>query len=100
MSQMSHFRLTRPIPLAASCRLRPKSDRDAALHGKDAECHLRKLLLGLSQLVEQRLRLFQINRFESFSKPAVDRSKQFARFAQLDLVAPKTGQASGGAELP
>ena len=39
---MGHFRLTRPIPFAASCRLRPKSDRVVALDGNDAECQLRR----------------------------------------------------------
>jgi hypothetical protein len=38
------------------------------------------------QLIEQRLRLFQIERVEAFGEPAVDRSEQFASLLRLALV--------------
>ena len=52
------------------------------------------------QLLQQRLRFLQIARVEALSEPAVNRSKQFARFLHLALVAPETREAHGGAELP
>ena len=52
------------------------------------------------QLVEQRLRLLQIERVEAFGEPAVDRSKQFARLLHLALIAPEVSEAHGRAELP
>src|SRR5215471_6129214 len=48
---------------------------------------------SLRPLVEQRLRLLQIKRVESFSEPAVDRSDQFARLLRLALFAPKPSHA-------
>ena len=48
------------------------------------------------QLVEQRLRLFQIERVEAFGEPAVNRSKEFARFPQLALVAPEARETHCG----
>src|SRR5580704_11059183 len=39
--------------------------------------------LVLRQLLQQRLRLFQIARVEAFSEPAVDRSEQFASLLRL-----------------
>jgi hypothetical protein len=41
----------------------------------------------LRQLLQQRLRLFQIARVEPFGEPPVNRSKQFARLRHLALVA-------------
>ena len=52
------------------------------------------------QLLQQRLRLLQIARVKPFSKPPVNRSKQFARLLQLALVAPEACEAHGGAEFP
>jgi hypothetical protein len=39
------------------------------------------------QLIEQRLRLFQIERVEAFSEPAVDRSEKIAGLIRLTLIA-------------
>jgi hypothetical protein len=41
------------------------------------------------QLVEQHLRLFQIERVEAFGEPAVDRSEKLAGLLLLALVAPE-----------
>jgi hypothetical protein len=41
------------------------------------------------KLVEQRLRLLQIERVEAFSEPAVNRSQQFARLLRLTLIPPE-----------
>src|SRR5262249_37493439 len=41
------------------------------------------------QLIEQRFGLLQIARVEALCEPAVNRSKQFARFPPLALVAPE-----------
>ena len=40
------------------------------------------------QLLQQRLRLFQVARVEALREPAVNRSQQFARLLHLALVAP------------
>jgi hypothetical protein len=53
------------------------------------------------QLIEQRLRLFQIERVEPFDEPAVDRSEKFAGLLPLALIAPQSLHAvSSGHELP
>ena len=52
------------------------------------------------QLVQQRLRLLQIERVEPFSEPAVDRSEQFASLLRLALVTPEAREAHCGAEFP
>jgi hypothetical protein len=52
------------------------------------------------QLVEQRLRLFQIARVEPLRKPPVNRSQQFACLLHLALVAPEACHAHGRAEFP
>jgi hypothetical protein len=41
------------------------------------------------QLLKQRLSLFQIERVEAFSEPAVDRSEKLASRIPLALLAPK-----------
>src|SRR6476660_3099791 len=51
------------------------------------------------QLLQQRLRLLQIARVEAPRKPAVNRSKQFARLLHLALVTPEARKAHGGAQL-
>ena len=53
--------------------------------------------LSRRQLIEQRLRLFQIERVEAFSEPAVDRSEKLASLLPLALIAPEPGDAGGGA---
>ena len=50
------------------------------------------------QLLQQRLRLLQIKRVETLTKPRVNWSQQFARLLHLALVAPEAGEAHGGAE--
>src|SRR5262249_36126530 len=42
----------------------------------------------------------QIARVKPLGKPPVNRSKQFARFPHLALVAPEACEAHGGAEFP
>ena len=51
------------------------------------------------QLVEQRLRLFQIGGVEALGEPAVDRREQFARFGPPALFAPQPGEARRGAQF-
>src|SRR4029077_3482701 len=53
-----------------------------------------------SELVQQRLRLFQIARVESFGEPTIDRSEKLASFVPLTLVVPEPRHAHGGAEFP
>ena len=53
-----------------------------------------------SQLVEQRLCLFQIARVKPFSEPAVDRSEKLASLIPLALIAPEPRHAHCGAEFP
>ena len=52
------------------------------------------------QLIEQRLRLFQIERVETLRKPAVNRSEQFARLLWLPLIAPEPRHAHRRAQFP
>jgi hypothetical protein len=53
--------------------------------------------LGRPQLLQQRLRLFQIARVEAFRKPSVHRSEQFAGLLRLTLITPEACEARGGA---
>src|SRR5258708_511468 len=55
---------------------------------------------SLLELLEQRLRLLQVRRVETLGKPAVDRREEFAGFVALASVAPESGEAGGGAQLP
>ena len=48
------------------------------------------------QLLQQRLRLFQIERVEAFGEPAVDRSEKIAGLIPLPLIAPEPRHAHGG----
>ena len=43
--------------------------------------------MQLRQLLQQRLRLLQIERVEAFGEPAVDRSEKFASLIPIALVA-------------
>src|SRR6516165_568127 len=52
------------------------------------------------QVVEQRLRLFQIGRSETFSEPAIDRREEVAGFGMAALVAAQPRKARGGAQFP
>jgi hypothetical protein len=51
--------------------------------------------LSVVQLVEQYLRLLQIERVEAFRKPAVNRREQFASLLRLPLIAPEPRHAYG-----
>ena len=59
----------------------------------------RKRSEGLSQLLQQRLRLLQVARTETLSEPPVNRSKQFTRLLHLALVAPEARETHSGAEF-
>ena len=52
-------------------------------------------MLSSGQLVEQRLRLFQIERVEAFGEPAVDRSEEIARLIPLALIATRRFNSRG-----
>jgi hypothetical protein len=51
------------------------------------------------QLVEQRLRLFQIGGVEALGEPAINGCEQVARFGPPALFAPQPGEARRGAQL-
>ena len=69
--------------------------------GKDRYVMLSpQLLTSSSQLVEQRLCLFEIGRIEALGEPAIDRRKEIAGFGAKALVAAKPGETDGGAQLP
>ncbi len=55
---------------------------------------------GLRQLVQQRLRLFQVGGVEPLGEPAVDGSEEVAGFDGLALGMPEAGEAGRGAEFP
>jgi hypothetical protein len=55
---------------------------------------------GSPQLVQQRLRIFQIGRVETFGEPAVDWSEKVAGFGAPALITPKSGEAARGAQFP
>src|ERR1700722_13070642 len=52
------------------------------------------------RLLQQRLRLLQIARIETFGEPAVNRGEQFARFHRLTPVTPEPRHAHRRAQLP
>jgi hypothetical protein len=54
----------------------------------------------LRQLLQQRLRLLQIERVEALREPPVHRSEQFASLLHLALVTPEAGEACRSAEFP
>src|SRR5262245_38953688 len=51
------------------------------------------------QLVQQRLRLFQIRRVEALSEPTVYRSEQLARLLRSPLITPEPSQRIGRVQL-
>jgi hypothetical protein len=69
----------------------PDSGRMAATQRTDASGHKRKSASCSKalcrQLVEQRLRFFQVERIEPFGEPAVDWSEQVARLGLPALIA-------------
>jgi hypothetical protein len=56
-------------------------------------------MLSSCQLIEQHLRLLQIERIKALGKPAVDRSEKLASLLRLALVAPEPRHAHCGAEF-
>jgi hypothetical protein len=52
------------------------------------------------QLVQQDLRLFQIERVEAFGEPAVHRNKQIAGFIAPALITPESRHAYRRAQFP
>jgi hypothetical protein len=68
----------------------------ASKYRKFTHRHLRLWLIAAvtlgSQLLHQRLRLFEVARVEPLGKPPVNRSQQFARLAHLALVAPEAAR--------
>src|SRR5437899_1149308 len=54
----------------------------------------------LSQLVEQRLRLFQVGGIEALGEPAENGCEEVARPGRPALFAPKPGKAHRSAQLP
>jgi len=54
---------------------------------------------SLTEVVEQRLRLFEIRRIETLSEPAVDGGEQIMRFGPSALFAPQPGEACRGAQF-
>src|SRR5713226_8436231 len=53
-----------------------------------------------SQLVEQRLCVFEVGGAEAFGEPAVDRREEVAGFGVAALVAAEPGEARGGTQFP
>src|SRR6266851_902942 len=53
-----------------------------------------------AELIEQRLRLFQIGRVEALGEPAVERCEKIAGFGVKALVAAEPGEARGCAQFP
>jgi hypothetical protein len=80
------------IPDVSSLRFRPISATRTAANSRPFS----KLFSGV-QLLEQRLRLLQIERVETFGEPAVDRSEQIEGLIPLALIAPEPRQARCGA---
>jgi hypothetical protein len=55
---------------------------------------------GLPQLVQQRLRLFQIRGVEAFGEPAIDRREKCVRFLALPLAHEEPGEARRRPQFP
>jgi hypothetical protein len=51
-----------------------------------------------SELVQQKLRLFEVRQIEALAERAVDRRQYRARLAMHSLAAPKLGEARSGAQ--
>jgi hypothetical protein len=60
----------------------------------------RMLIPGSRQLVEQRLRLFEVGGVEAFGEPAVDGCQKVAGLGETALLAAESGEARGGAQFP
>jgi hypothetical protein len=52
-----------------------------------------------AQLLQQRLRIFEVRRIKPFRKPAVHRCQQVTGVLALALGLPQAGQAGGGTEF-
>jgi hypothetical protein len=55
---------------------------------------------GSLQLIEQCLGPPQIRDIETLNEPAIDRCQEIAGLHALTLIAPKLGEAGGGAQFP
>ena len=55
---------------------------------------------SLAEIVQQRLRLFEIRRVETLGEPAVDRGEKVARFGGAILLAAEPSEAHRGPQLP
>src|SRR5271155_4477312 len=73
----------------------PVSDSCAATKSRQ----FRNWLSGM-QLIQQRLRLLQIERVEAFGEPAVDRSEQFTSLLPFPLITPQPRRARRRAQFP
>ena len=102
------LRVKKPMRFAKgahrSCRLRANLPPHLFTRLGDIGTCLASLFLVTAlqvweQRIEQRLRLLQIARVEPFRKPAVNRSKQFARLLRLALVTPEARKAHCGAQF-
>ncbi len=75
------------ISAAIRCRHRPLGTG----YGEQLRC---------IKCVQQRLRLLEIGRVETFGEPAVDWCEEVAGFGVAALVAAEPGEARGGAQFP
>jgi len=55
---------------------------------------------GAPELIEQRLRLFEVGRVEAFGEPVIDRRQKVASFRMAPLVAPQAAEARSDAQFP
>ena len=53
-----------------------------------------------TELIEQRLCLFQVGRVKALGELAIDRREQGARVPRPALLLPEPGEARGGSQLP
>jgi hypothetical protein len=69
-----------------ACLKRANGGHERGIHSGD--WRVDPALLCRRYLLQQRFRLLQVTRVETFSEPAVDRSEQFTSLLRLPLIAP------------
>src|SRR3984893_2591123 len=88
-------RMHRWRPMARSARIQPAYERAIPSAGdRDRE------LLSLRQIVDQRLRSFEVASVEPLQEPFVNGHEKLARFLAFGVGLPQQGEARGSTKLP
>src|SRR3954471_23864393 len=95
LSGLSHLRCK--STMTSRCRMSPSGrrwrDRRMWLDHDNGSGRHRSC-----KFIQQRLRVLQVRRIETLSKPVIDRTEQITGFHALALVAPEPRKAGAGAQ--